>query len=388
MISCVSEKMCIGCGGCHNKCPHQAITMKWDKKGFSYPVIDEKKCTGCNLCEQVCPVLHPAAPKKILKLIGGYYADKEIVSKSSSGGAFYLFASYIIANKGIVVGVVWNEEFLPVHKAIDNIDDLEAMHGSKYVQSDKRDIYACIEKYLKQGKMVLFSGTPCECLAVKKYLGREYNNLYLLEFICHGIPSPIIWKEYLENLYNEKKIIPTEINFRSKERNGWHGYELKISHEEQNYYFPLRQDLFFNGFTENLFLRESCYNCSCKCFKTAADISVADFWGSEKYSPTLDDRNGKNGLSLVACFSDKGINLLEKACNKGNFIYEILNSDKAYTSNSASMFQATRNKNTDKFYKYRESKGTIEALNKYARYTFKKKLCNKVIWKIRAFLEK
>lgn len=388
MISCVSERDCTGCGACRNKCPAKAITMRVNEKGFLQPYVEAEKCCGCNLCDRACPVLNPAGQKELLKLAGGYCRDRAIVAKSSSGGAFYALASRIIAEGGIVIGAAWDSQFLPYHKAAFKREELDEMHGSKYVQSDKREIYREIEQYLKEGKKLLFTGTPCECLAVKNYLGRAYENLYLVEFICHGIPSPGIWKEHLRSICGAENIKPTEVNFRSKERKGWHSFELKIAQNDRALYYPLREDLFFNGFTENLFLRECCYACRCKDKKTEADISIADFWGSERYSPELDRDSGNEGLSLVACFSEKGIGLFTDVCGEGGFIYEVLTSPDAYADNTAAMLPAKRNRHTKSFYRLRERYETAQALKRYARYTFRKKLCNKVVWKIRAILKK
>ena len=388
MISCVKESECTGCAACQNKCPEKAITMIWNEKGFLQPSINELKCNSCSLCTQICPALNPATKKQILRLLGGYYADRNIVAKSSSGGAFYLLAAFIIANGGIVVGVVWDNEFLPCHIVSDNMADLEKMHGSKYVQSDKKEIYKLIQKNLKCGKNVLFTGTPCECLAVKRFLIKEYTNLFLVEFICHGIPAPGIWKDHLKSICDTERLKPTEVSFRSKERYGWHSFELKLSQEKQDLYLPIRKDLFFNGFIENLFLRECCYNCKCKDLHTESDISIADFWGSEIFSPKLDIENGLDGLSLIACFSEKGAELVDWACENRLFITETLESDEAYTTNSAAMYPAKRNKYTNKFYQYRKKHGTTSSLNKYAKYTLKKKIYNKITWKIRAILKK
>lgn len=194
MIEINTKENCCGCYACYNVCPKQCITMKTDNEGFWYPDIDKDKCVNCNLCEKVCPIVNPVQRNESLKLS---YAvqnkDDAVRLSSSSGGMFHLLAESIIKQDGVVYGAGFDKDFSVKHIRINKIEEIQLLQGSKYLQSDIGNIYKQVKKDLKENKQVLFTGTPCQVEGLKSFLGREENNLLTMDFICHGVPSPMIW---------------------------------------------------------------------------------------------------------------------------------------------------------------------------------------------------
>lgn len=375
------KKDCCGCSACVYKCPVKCIRMKADRKGFLMPVINKELCVDCGKCADVCPVLHKGKRNKILAMYGGCHQNSEIVAKSSSGGAFSLFAEEILRRGGMVCGAAIGKNYHVQHELINRLELLDNLISSKYVQSDLGAVFMQIASALKHDYPVLFSGTPCQVAGLKNYIGEHFSdNLYTVEFICHGVPSLGIWEEYMKSLEKKCKGELKEINFRSKVRHGWHDFEFHFKDSSSNEYFSsVRDDIYYNGFLENLFLRPSCYQCPFKGKESVADISIADFWGSEKYAPELDEYSNA-GLSLITIFSDKG-KLYFSECEK-DFIGISVGDLDAYISNTASMCPPQKNRMTEKFYRYREKYGTYSALERYGAYTFRKKLVNKIKWKL------
>lgn len=345
------------------------------------PAINKELCVDCGKCADVCPVLHKGKRNEILAMHGGFHKNSEIVAKSSSGGAFYLLAEEMLRRGGMVCGAAVGKNYHVQHELIDTLQLLDRLLGSKYVQSDLGTVFLQISSALKHGNPVLFSGTPCQVAGLKNYIGEHFSdNLYTVEFICHGVPSPGVWEEYMKSLEKKYKGELKEINFRSKTRHGWHDFEFHFKDSNSNEYFSgVRDDLYYNGFLENLFLRPSCYQCPFKGKESVADISIADFWGSEKYAPELEEYSYA-GLSLITIFSGKG-KLYFSECKK-DFIGISVGDWDAYASNAASMYPPQKNRMTEKFYRYRKKYGTYSALEKYGAYTFRKKLVNKIKWKL------
>lgn len=208
MTACVDNivlhKECCGCAACANICPINCISMEYDQEGFLYPVVDRGKCIQCGKCVQICPIKANESQEPIKHMFGGTYKDIRIVSKSSSGGAFYLLASKIIENGGSVCGVILDSKQHARHVITDSAAGLQYMFGSKYVQSEMGNIYLEMQKRLDLGKEVLFTGSPCQAAAVKRFFGDKYKRLYIIEFICHGVPSPLVWEEYIQDLSKQK----------------------------------------------------------------------------------------------------------------------------------------------------------------------------------------
>lgn len=192
MIEIKDKKDCCGCSACVQKCPKQCISLKEDNEGFLYPEVDKSMCINCGLCEKVCPVLHQGESRKPLKVYAAKNQDEEIRRQSSSGGIFTLLAEKTIQDGGVVFGARFDEHWEVKHDYTETIEGLAAFRGSKYVQSRMEDNYRKAEMFLKQGRKVLFSGTPCQVAGLKRFLRKYYGNLLTIDMVCHGVPSPLV----------------------------------------------------------------------------------------------------------------------------------------------------------------------------------------------------
>ena len=278
MIEIKSKEDCCGCYACYNICPKQCITMKTDNEGFWYPKIDKNKCINCNLCEKVCPIINPVKRVDSKKIAyASMNKDEQVRMKSSSGGIFSILAEYIIKNNGVVYGAGFDEDFNIKHKRILYSTDLDLLRGSKYVQSSIGDIYKQVKNDLENNNPVLFTGTPCQVEGLRSYLRKEYVNLITMDFICHGVPSPLVWEKYLKKMKKSKQENIKNIYFRNKDI-GWKLFSLKIIFDKRIYSNDLNNDLFMKGFLQDVYLRPSCYNCKFKKINRISDITVADFF--------------------------------------------------------------------------------------------------------------
>ncbi len=303
MINIEKKESCCGCCNCLNICPTNAITMVEDELGFKYSKVDKSKCINCGLCKKVCPIVQSKKEvQQEIKCYAAYNKNEEDRLNSSSGGIFILLAKYIISQGGVVIGASFNENFEVNHICIDNLKDLEKLMKSKYTQSYMGSIYKETKELLDKNKYVLFTGTPCQIEGLKIYLRKDYDKLYLQDIICHGVPSPKLWKKYIED---RKKIDNDEIksiNFRNKD-NGWLNYNIKFKYRNKDYKNNISKDPYMKLFLSNIALRESCYNCHFKKIHRVSDITLADFWGIDKIDKTMFDNKG---TSLIIISSKKG----------------------------------------------------------------------------------
>ncbi|MCD7894895.1 MAG: Coenzyme F420 hydrogenase/dehydrogenase, beta subunit C-terminal domain [Erysipelotrichaceae bacterium] len=236
--------------------------------------------------------------------------NDDIRNKSSSGGIFYEIAKYVVLNDGVVYGARYDDHWLVVHDHTENIKDISSFLGSKYVQSNMNNQYEKIKIDLMSGRLVLFSGTPCQIRGLQCFLGKEYENLITVDFICHGVPSPKVWEKYINELSNGHNI--TKINFRDKSK-GWQHFSLRIDFSDGNYYSKTQQeDLYMRGFLQDIYLRPSCYQCRFKGIERKSDLTLADYWGINNIYPELYD---DKGTSLIFIHSKKGKNIFLKISN-------------------------------------------------------------------------
>lgn len=316
MIKIDSKEKCCGCWACVQRCPKHCITMVEDDEGFLYPKVDSSLCIDCSLCEKVCPVINQGEPRIPDMVYAAKNLNEEIRMVSSSGGIFTLLAEEIIAKGGVVFGARFNEEWDVVHDYTETIEGLSAFRGSKYVQSRVGKCYSQVEEFLKKGRKVLFSGTPCQIAGLKRFLRKEYDNLLTVDFVCHGVPSPGVWREYLKEeiarqcdgkntvlshpVLNGRDARIESISFRNKSL-GWKKYSFALTfsvsdgHGEKNSVLlsePLNKNIFLRGFLADLYLRPSCYACPSKSFKSGSDITIGDFWGVQHVMPEIDDDKG------------------------------------------------------------------------------------------------
>lgn len=303
MIEITKKQNCSGCYACKNICPKQCIDMREDNEGFWYPQVDKDKCINCGLCEKICPIINNKERVNEIKAYACINKDEKIRAKSSSGGIYTLLAECIINNGGVVFGARFDEELNLVHSYTDNIQGLEQFRGSKYLQSRIGQSYKKAKEFLEKDIKVLFSGTPCQISGLLSYLSKEYENLICIDIICHGVPSPKVFKLYRDELEKKYGSTTQRIDFRCKDY-GWKLFCVLLSFNNNTQYMKdLNNDVYMNGFLQNLYLRPSCYECKSKTLNRLSDITIADFWGIQNIASELDD---DKGTSLVLVNSNKG----------------------------------------------------------------------------------
>ena len=348
----VTEKLkqdnlkCCGCTACYAVCPKNAITMQADSEGFKYPVVDKKKCIDCGLCCKVCPLdtkLERSEDKQVAFACTA--KDETFTKQSSSGGAFAILANIFIKNQAVIYGAAFDDDWNVKHIGVDNKAELKKLYTSKYVQSDMGNTFKTVKTDLNRGKEVLFAGTPCQVAGLKCYLGKDYNNLTTIDFICHGVPSPGVWKRYISEkaaILNDKII---DISFRNK-KDGWENYcfTVKTVNGNINYEKP-SNNIYMQGFLKDLYLRPSCYDCKFKTLNRASDITLADFWGIEKILPEMYDNRG---VSLCWSSSEKGCKILVEVLKQ--MVYETVSLQEAIRYNPSAIKSVNLHKNREKFF--------------------------------------
>lgn len=314
MIKVINKTQCCGCQACAENCPKSCISLYEDEEGFTYPMVDTTICINCHICEKVCPIINQGIEREPLAVYAAINKNDNIRLDSSSGGIFTLLAEKIIEQGGVVFGARWNTRWEVEHNYTETVEGLKQFRGSKYVQSNINGSYSKIETFLKGGREVLFSGTPCQIAGLRSYLRKDFDNLLLVECICHGVPSPAVFRQYLRELsekinsnnkgerkWKENSIILTDVNFRDK-RDGWNNYHCTFtfsSNEESiQYSFPSMQNVYFRGFNSDLYLRPSCHECQFRSLRSGSDITLGDFWGIDKVMPEFDDDKGVSAVII------------------------------------------------------------------------------------------
>lgn len=318
---------CTGCAACANVCPKQCITMEADAYGFDYPIVDITKCIYCDKCEVVCPLNSQQKFNIPTNVYAAWNKNENVRNNSTSGGVFSELAFSVLKQGGVVVGAVYNDENVIEHCIIDEIDQLEKVRQSKYAQSKINDIYLNIRSSLKY-QSVLFCGTPCQVAGLKRFLGKEYENLMTVDFICRGVNSPKALKAWISEIEYLHKSKVRRVWFKYKE-DGWHRSPkcTKVILENGNeLVFKGRENSFMYGYLgPNLYIRPSCSECLFKGQNRLSDITLGDFWGIED---RLDD---DKGTSLVLVNSDKGKELLSRV--SGSLFLEERNLDEILDGN-------------------------------------------------------
>lgn len=303
------RKECCGCGACLNICPVNAIFMQVDKKGFLYPEINEEKCISCNLCEKVCDFKkNHAQESNIKKAYALVVKNKDELKKSTSGGAFTAFSDIILKENGIISGTVLDAQFNVRYTFANTVMQRNMMRGSKYVQSNTGLIFREIKKKLDKRQTVMFVGCPCQTAALKAYLGKEENQLILIDFLCHGVPNNNFFKEHIS--YMEQKLDLKAKNYSWREKKyGWFpNYIEGIQSSSGKWKYSYEGQAYVQMFWTGMSLRGSCFNCKYRSYHRESDITIADFWGIEQFWK----RKDYNGVSLVFVNSEKGEQLINK----------------------------------------------------------------------------
>lgn len=305
MPTLAEKRDCMGCTACEAVCPKSAITMTADGVGFKYPVVDPDLCIECKLCEKACPIVseQPRNEAKPQKVLAGQLKNLSHLMNSQSGGAFYVVASEFIRQGGVVYGSAIVDDLDVRHIRVSEIERLPLLQKSKYVQSELGNIFKTVREDLKVGRRVMFSGTPCQIAGLRRAIPKGLSeNLYCTDIICHGVPSPTIYKayiQYLEDKYGKKIAV---FNFRDKPQFGWRTPRESVTFEDgeklSSYYYN------FLFLEKDFTAREACGRCRFCTLDRVGDITIADCWGWEKLG--LDTFKGNNGISLILVNTEKG----------------------------------------------------------------------------------
>ena len=315
MIDIKDKKNCCGCNACGDVCPKGAVRFEPDDEEFLYPVVDQSLCVNCGLCDRVCPQTNAERFRQELKepeCWAAAHRNNYIRFDSTSGGAFSAFANIIYGQKGFVGGALKDEEGRLVQFISDNPNDLERLRSSKYAQSDARGFYRAVKDAVLTGRPVLVCGTPCQMVALRAFLGKAYDNLFIMDFICRGLNSSVpnlAFKKWQE----EREGSPIIYSKAKNKELGWHKLTNKVIHKNGKITYWTRDNspMTHCYLVTNAFCRPSCYECKVKGTPRFADISVADCWGAEKLfkGPLAEDV----GTSLIMVNNAKGRSLFEKA---------------------------------------------------------------------------
>lgn len=385
----ITEKTsCIGCTACANVCALSAITMQADSEGFLYPVIDDAKCVECGKCKAICPsnksvfdglvdsVTEPRVCATKIK-------DEEIRKISTSGGAFSAIAQSVLENNGVIYGAQFDENFKVVHGRATTQEDYKRFMGSKYVQSEMGNTFSLVKKDLADGKEVLFTGTPCQVAGLYAFLGNSElrDNLITCEIVCHGAPSPLMWKEHLALIEKEKN--SKIINYKNRSKvEGWncHNEHFFLENGKSEYKTKLSQnhkDLFYGHFI----IRPSCHECKYAApSPRVADIAIADYWGIDVVMPDFYDNKG---TSMIILNTPKGEKVFEEI--KDTLEYRESSIADAFKDNHSK--PSKRNPQREQFWKDYHANGYLYVVRKYAGYSTMGKIKRQIKFKTKDFIK-
>ncbi len=314
MLKSGDKKDCCGCNACGDACPKDAITFRYDEEGFLYPFIDAARCVKCGKCEQVCPHLCASGLKgneySSPECIAANHINTDIRMDSTSGGVFTALAEAIFEKGGYVCGAIYTESWGVRWFLTNDRATLPKLRSSKYIQSDSRGMYCCIKKVLSSGKLLLVCGLPCQIAAIRCFLGRDYNNLILIDLICRYINSPLAFRKYLDSLERESGGTTVYIKAKNKEL-GWRKLTHKYVFDNGTSYYRTKDDDIFlkASMRLNCVSRPSCYSCAFKGFPRYGDITIGDYWTRQGNCSLDDDK----GTSVVMLNSKKGESFFDKA---------------------------------------------------------------------------
>ena len=371
LFDATRKSQCCGCSSCFAVCPVGAITLKPDSEGFLYPEINAEICIECNKCVNVCPL--KTKRKENLELQKYYavkHSKKDTILKSSSGGFFTAVSDWILDNDGVIYGVVFDEKLCAVHIRADDKKTRDRMRVSKYLQSNMGDTFKKVKVDLQKGIPVLFTGTPCQIEGIYQYLGKEYNNFYTIDLICHGVPSPLMFSEHIKHI--EKKRHTKVVNYKCRSKvNGWHTHteEAFFENGKSEAGTLLLQEhkvMFYGGYI----LRPSCYECQFTNLERPSDITMGDFWGIEKTMPDWDDQVG---TSMILINTQKGKELFE--CLKSDITFR---ESKTYGRQPQLEKSAGKPADRENFWKLYQKYGYEYVAAKYGKNNLKEKVKRRI----------
>lgn len=343
----ISHERCVGCTACVNACPKHCIKMTVDQEGFAYPVINMEQCVNCGICYRSCPTISVKRQKTYPRVLGMINRSKKIRKDSSSGGVFYSLAQFVLQSGGVVCGATLDEKMLVKHIIIQKNDQIDKLTRSKYVQSDLTNCYSLIQKLLAHDTKVLFVGTPCQVYGLHTFLNEEYENLFAVDLICHGVPSPQIWYEFVKYIEKERDAKCHDISFRDKTLEGWKNFGMKIEFSDGSEYIDTqKQNSFMFGFLKGFIDRRCCYECQFKGLNRCSDLTIGDFWSVDHY---VEHFNDNMGTSIVYVNTSRGQRLIKGVRDK--FYIKKIEEEKFWTLNRAYGQSTLDIKNREKFFK-------------------------------------
>ena len=312
---------CCGCRACEQICTHKALHFEADEEGFLYPNLDSSLCADCGLCGKVCPMMQP---EEILHKEGTAYVvqnlEQDDLKTSSSGGGFIVIAKHVLEKGGLVYGAAYQNAPVVAHERVEHVAELERLKGSKYVQSDPRDVYASVKKDLWDGRLVYFTGTPCQVAGLRLFLRKEYENLITSDLICHGTPSPRIFQNTVEHIEEKLNADFENYSFRDKRVRGWScsssssSYKLRSTGKKKYVNYSMDMEAYFNAFISGHLMRMNCYQCPFANVRRCGDITLADFWGVRSKMSDFPDIH--KGVSLLLINGEKGKSLFNELRNR------------------------------------------------------------------------
>ena len=384
MIQIDKKENCCGCTACESVCPRNCISMISDAEGFKYPTVKKENCIGCRVCEKVCPVISKDSHNlstQICETYVGYFENEEVRMASSSGGIFSAIAQGVISRNGAVFGAAFDKNFEVRHIEVEDVQGLGWLRGSKYIQSNLSGVYEDVHKELKKNRPVLFTGAPCQIAGLKGYLREDYSNLITVDILCHGVPSPKVWKRYLYELELENGKIKS-INFRLK-KPGWYDYSTRIEFcsgkvIEQSHF----DNTFMKLFLGDICIRPSCHKCRFKNINRISDITIGDCWGIDRIDQDFQD---DRGVSVIILHSEKGKTIFSDI--KNQLYYKAYDLEKVLPSNSQSRVSVEAHINRSKLFKCVSQNCSMAEMQKTLQLSLFDKLRRKLRTKLKSSID-
>ena len=370
MIKLIDKKDCCGCSACAQICPKKCIKMVEDNEGFLYPHVNKNSCVNCGMCERVCPIINDK-PETESKQTAYVVQNKnpQILHQSTSGGAFSALACWILKQGGVVFGAAYDGKFTVCHQYVENEDDLKIFRNSKYVQSQIGNSFKIAKDFLKQGRLVLFSGTGCQLEGLFSYLQKNYENLWTIDVVCHACPSPLMFRKYLEWQKQKCSEDIENVVFRDKH----YGYKYSTMsvfrrNSATNYYEGIDTDPYLRAFFRHLSIRPSCFKCAFKKRYRLTDFTIWDCFDVENFCKEMDN---DCGVTKILCHSERA-QILVPNLNKYLAICET-SPEKAIAGEKELVKSVEPCEGREQFFKDLNEMPVIECFNKYFPMTFRHK---------------